>query len=184
MLIYLNVIDGDQNRTKFENVYNKNKNLMFHVAYSILNNEADSEDAVHTSFMRLAENFENYNQKSIDELCSLCITIVKHISIDIYRRRSKISDFEVEDLVLFNTDINFHPDGYIEQEMQHIYIAELIQKLPENSRIILELKYYQELDNKEISRLLNLKPKTVELRLYRAKEKLQQLIQESKYFVL
>ena len=68
--------------------------------------------------------------------------------------------------------------------MQHIYIAELIQKLPENSRIILELKYYQELDNKEISRLLNLKPKTVELRLYRAKEKLQQLIQESKYFVL
>ncbi len=158
---------------------------MFHVAYSILNNEADAEDAVHTSFMRLAENFENYNQKSVDELCSLCITIVKHISIDIYRKRRKISDFEVENLVLFNDDdINFLPEGYIEKEMQHIYIAELIQKLPENSRIILELKYYQELDNKEISRLLNLKPKTVELRLYRAKEKLQQLIQESKYFVL
>ena len=58
MLIYLNVIDGNQNQNKFENVYNKNKNLMFHIAYSILNNEADAEDAVHTSFMRLAENFE------------------------------------------------------------------------------------------------------------------------------
>ena len=184
MLIYLTAIDGEQNRVKFENIYQKNRNIMFHVAYSILDNEADAEDVVHMSFMRLAENFEKYEQKSVDELCSLCISITKHISIDVYRKRKNISEFEIENLILFNDNIDFQPDEYLEKEIQRNYIQELIHEIPEKARIILELKYYQGLDNKEIARLLDLKPKTVELRLFRAKEQLKQLLQEKENIVL
>ena len=56
MLIYLQMIDTPEERSKFEQIYLEYKGLMFHVAYEILHNEQDAEDAVHHAFVKIAEN--------------------------------------------------------------------------------------------------------------------------------
>lgn len=89
MLMYLDAIVGEQSQHMFEKIYKKNRKIMFFVSNSILKNEAEAEDVVHTSFLRLAENFERYEKKSLEELCSLCIIIAKNISIDLYRKKRK-----------------------------------------------------------------------------------------------
>jgi RNA polymerase sigma-70 factor (ECF subfamily) len=178
--MYLDAIVGEQSQHMFEKIYKKNRKIMFFVSNSILKNEAEAEDVVHTSFLRLAENFERYEKKSLEELCSLCIIIAKNISIDLYRKKKKISDVEVERLVLISDECIFQPDEYVEQEEQKRYLHELIHKIPESYRLILEMKYYQGLENKEIAQLLNIKIRTVEQRLYRAKERLKQVLNENK----
>ena len=47
MLIYLQMIDTPEERSKFELLYREYRGLMFHVANRILENDQDAEDAVH-----------------------------------------------------------------------------------------------------------------------------------------
>ena len=47
MIIYLQMLETPEEKSKFEQLYLEYKGLMFHVAYEILHNEQDAEDAVH-----------------------------------------------------------------------------------------------------------------------------------------
>jgi len=46
LIIYLQMIESDEDKSKFEQLYIMYKGLMFHVAMKILKNEFDAEDAV------------------------------------------------------------------------------------------------------------------------------------------
>ena len=56
MMIYLQTIETGEDKTKFEQIYAEYRRLMFHVAYEILHNEQNAEDATHQAFVRIAEN--------------------------------------------------------------------------------------------------------------------------------
>ena len=58
MMIYLQMIDTPEDRSKFEQLYLEYRGLMFHVANKILRNEQDAEDMVHQAFLKVAENIE------------------------------------------------------------------------------------------------------------------------------
>ena len=58
MIIYLQMIESDEDKSKFEQLYIMYKGLMFHVAMKILKNEFDAEDAVHQAFLSLIENLK------------------------------------------------------------------------------------------------------------------------------
>ena len=58
MMIYLQMIDAPEDRSKFEQIYMEYRSMMFHIANRILTNEQDAEDAVHEAFLKIAENIE------------------------------------------------------------------------------------------------------------------------------
>lgn len=58
MIIYLQMIESDEDKSKLEQLYIMYKGLMFHVAMKILKNEFDAEDAVHQAFLSLIENLK------------------------------------------------------------------------------------------------------------------------------
>ena len=47
MLIYLQIIETDEDKSKFEQIYEAYRGLMFHAAFKVLTHEQDAEDAVH-----------------------------------------------------------------------------------------------------------------------------------------
>ena len=51
MIVYLQMIDTPEDRSKFEQLYLEYRGLMFHAANQILHNEQDAEDAVHQAFL-------------------------------------------------------------------------------------------------------------------------------------
>ena len=51
MLIYLQAIESEEERSKFEQLYFQYRGLMYHVAMRILNNPHSAEDAVHQAFL-------------------------------------------------------------------------------------------------------------------------------------
>ena len=54
MLIYLQVIEPEEDKNKFEDIYQKYRGLMYYVAYKRLHHEQDTEDAVHHAFMKIS----------------------------------------------------------------------------------------------------------------------------------
>lgn len=56
MLIYLQIIETDEDKSTFEQIYEAYRGLMFHAAFKVLTHEQDAEDAVHYAFVKIAEN--------------------------------------------------------------------------------------------------------------------------------
>lgn len=75
MIIYLQMIESDEDKSKFEQLYIMYKGLMFHVAMKILKNEFDAEDAVHQAFLSLIENLKKNRMSNVQkpELISLLL---------------------------------------------------------------------------------------------------------------
>lgn len=181
MLSCLALIGGEEDRRSFQAVYEDNYILMYHVALGILKHPADAENAVHGAFLSMAERFEKYKGLSGSDLKGLCVTIVKHKAIDILRERNRWSERQVEELVLYNGDGAAEPEAScLKKEENRRYsrlLREAMGRLPEVFAQALELKYYYGFGNREIARLMDVSVKTVEMRLYRAKKKLRELLE-------
>lgn len=178
MLLFLALISDEEDKSKFEKLYIDKLGLLLNIANGITKNQADAEDAVYESFYKLAEYFDKYSSKSIDELTALLVTMVKHKSIDILRKNKRISEYDAETIILYNDRIDIMPEESLIQEESKEYVKEILHQLPESLYEVLDLKYYQELSNGEIAKLLGLKIKTVEMRVYRAKEKIKEILNE------
>ena len=62
MLIYLQMIETPEERSKFESIYLLYRDTMYAVAYRILQNPQDAEDAVHHAFLKVLENFSKISE--------------------------------------------------------------------------------------------------------------------------
>ena len=58
MSFHLSIIDTEEDKTKFEVIYEKYHKLMFYVANQILKDNYLAEDAVHDSFVKFIENLD------------------------------------------------------------------------------------------------------------------------------
>ena len=73
MLIYMMMLETPEEKSLFEQIYLEYRGLMFHVAYEILHNEQDAEDAVHQAFVKIAENIKKIDDPMCPKTHSYCI---------------------------------------------------------------------------------------------------------------
>ncbi len=87
--VYLSMLDTDEDKRQFEILYTKYRQNMYAVAYSILHNTEDAEDAVHQAFIAIANNFEKIRQIPCQEIKAYIVVIIRNTSIDNYNRNKK-----------------------------------------------------------------------------------------------
>lgn len=171
--IYLSVLETAEDKEQFGDLYIKYKQKMYAVAYSILHNVEDSEDAVHEAFVAIANNFEKIKNFSCQEKERYIVIIVRNVSINIYRKNKKNS----EHLTELNdnqptVNINFFED--IDRDA----LIQTISNLPLIYKDILFLYYVNQYTTKEISKMLNISMDTVWKRIERAKKLLKQELEK------
>lgn len=164
MMFYLEMIPDAEDKSKFEKIYEEYRGLMYHVAYQILSNEFDSEDAVHNAFVKVAENIEK-----VDGVCpktkGYVVTIVENKSIDMKRESARHQKVE------FNEEtVGIHVDytGSFD-------VAVCLARLPARDREVLTLKYRHGFTNKEIAKTMNVTEGALRKMLQRARERLLKL---------
>ena len=110
---------------QFEQLYIKYKQDMYAVAYGILKNKEDAEDAVHQSFLKIADNFSKVSQIPCHELKAYIVIICRNTAINIYRQNQNRAEHSTE---LFETDIV--DESYFEkQNYDELLLA--IKQLPQ-----------------------------------------------------
>ncbi|MDE7435648.1 MAG: sigma-70 family RNA polymerase sigma factor [Lachnospiraceae bacterium] len=176
MIIYLAFVDSEADKVLFERIYKRNYKKMYCVAKKILHGHEQSEDAVHEAFLRLAKRFERYAGLSEEKMEALCVTITKNRAIDMWRKEQHLAETDMDTLRLYQPDDRSRIEQVVEQRELSRQVIEVLETLPEVLRVTLELKYYQEYSNREIAWLLQISPKTVEVRLYRGRKKLEELL--------
>lgn len=168
MLIYLQMIEDDSDKGKFERLYNTYKQTMYQVAFDILHNNDDAEDAVHDAFVSIAKNIKKISDVDCLKTYSYVVIISERKAIDIYRKNQKITDVDYGGSgggVVINIPVE-----------QPLYVA--MAKLPANYREILLLRFANGYTQKELSKILDMSPANVQQTLYRAKKALQKRLDE------
>ncbi|MEG2057716.1 MAG: sigma-70 family RNA polymerase sigma factor [Romboutsia sp.] len=172
MLIYLSMLDTDEDKYKFENLYNKYKQIMFYVANQVLKDEYMSEDAVHLAFIRIAKNTNKIDSIDCPRTKSFIVIIVKRIAIDLYRKKQRESSISFEEY----HSINDPKLTYDLPDCDDNIVITAINQLPEIYKEILILKFRHEFSSKEISQILDISKDNADKRFHRAKKKLHSLL--------
>ena len=168
ILIYLQMIESEQDRSKFEHLHEKYKRLMFYVANQVLHNEHDAEDAVHEAFVSIIKNLKKISDVECPKTRSYVVIITERKAIEILRVRSKVINIDDEE-ALGGVAIPLPGDGGL---------ADAMAKLPARYREVLLLRYDNGCSTKEIAQMLDMKRESVQKLLWRAKEALQKLLEQ------
>lgn len=62
---------------------------MYSIAYKILHNHNDTEDAIQDALIKIHLNIEKFYKLQTDELCLLIVIYTKNTAKDLYKRSSK-----------------------------------------------------------------------------------------------
>lgn len=167
-MLYLQMIDTPEKRTKFECLYKEYRNLMFHVANKILNEPNDAEDAVHQAFVKVAEIIDKIQEPDCPKTRGLLVTIVENKAIDIYRKKQKSHKVEyIEENMGFTAEYNGE-NG----------LAGCILKLPARYREMILLKYHHGYSTKEAAKIMGISESNASKLDQRAKKRLEELCRE------
>lgn len=168
LAIYLQMIPDEREHAKFERVYNKYKNLMFHCAKKLLEIDEDAEDAVHAAFEAIAQNIDGISDVDCPETKSFVVVIVERKAIDMLRKHNRYTNLEYLDEL---TGIEIPPPG-------DGGLADAMAKLKPNYRAALLLYYVNGYTTREIGKMLDIKQDSARKLISRAKEALLEILEE------
>ena len=174
MLIYLLMIETEEDKNKFVQLYEKYRKLMFYVANQILKDEYLAEDAVHHTFIKIIENLDNISEIDCHKTKSYIVTMVRNCSINLYNQRKR------HPLVSLDSEEKIGSDETFEIEEEDS-LVKAVANLPEIYKAVLTLKYVQEFSNFEIAEMLDISEPTVRKRLERGKSKVQETLEKEGY---
>ncbi len=176
MLLYLSLLDTQEERDKFTEIYEQYQHFCWYVANQILGDAHLSEDAVQDAFLALTRHLDKIEYVESARTKKFLMTIVKSKAIDILRKNHG----EVLEEELAETAVDSGEDilnSYISKENYNNLIS-CILDLPEPYRVIFEYKYVHQLSEKEIAELLGISPGLVNVRSFRARKKLQEMLEQ------
>ncbi len=171
LAVYLSMIDNEKDRSKFESVYLKYRNLMLNRAYDILKDSELAEDAVHNAFLRILKNLSKID-KADDLKTRLFVTvIIDNVAKTMYNKEHKVILTELTDI-----DAKINIEEIIEDRDAVQHIMEAVGSLPETYSYVIFLKYFNKFSDKEIASALDISVSAVRKRLLRGKKRLVDLL--------
>lgn len=179
MLIYLQIIVTDENKSKFEIIYSTYKNLMLHTANTILGDTRDTEDVVHDAFLKLIEIIEKIDNPKCPKTRNLVVTIVERKAIDLYRKRKRRSIVSMDEEY-----INVPTPDNIDDVHKKADLSIALATLPTTYRELLLLRYYNGLSEAEVAQILSMSQENVHKTIQRAKKKLEQIMNEKEAYAV
>lgn len=172
MFLCLALIDNEEDKLKFEKLYNEYKQIMFYVANKILNDTYLAEDAVHLAFIRIAKNIDKIDLGVKHKTKKFIVVVTKNVAIDMYNKIIKENSIQLKIYYEKFQDLEKGEDVISDK----ILLA--IDSLNPNYKNILSLKYSQGYTDKEIAQILEIREENVRKRLSRAKIKLKNILVE------
>ncbi|MDT2286628.1 RNA polymerase sigma factor SigW [Paenibacillus larvae] len=170
-------------RGAFAELVNLYKDKIYHLAYRMLSNSQEAEDAVQETFLRVYMNLERYDVKQ--KFSTWIFRIATNLCIDRLRKRkptysldAEMPDSEGNDFYAMLPSKEDTPEDQVilSETQEHIRCA--INTLPVKYKTIVVLRYLHDMSLQEISDVLNIPVTTVKTRVHRGREYLRQKLSD------
>lgn len=151
-------------QTEFCEYVDQHRDQLYMIAYAILKNEMDAEDAACNAILRGYEHLDQL--KNPHKIKPWLLTITKNEALKIRQKRLELpGDEKVESLLTPVHD-------------NHNELWDILETLKEEYRLVIVLFYYHDLSLRDISSVLDIPVGTVKSRLNRGRELLKTALEE------
>ena len=156
------------------------KDKVFRLAKRLLVSTEEAEDATQELYFKLWRNKEKLaNYKNVE---AFAMTMTKNYCFD--RLKSK----QASNLTLVHSNYK-EKDTALEKKLEYqdsvSQVHVLIDKLPEQQKLVIQLRDIEEYDFEEIGKMLDLKPTAVRVALSRARKTIrEELIKQHNYGII
>ena len=141
---------------------------LYRVAYSVLRNPADAEDAVQETFLRVLRHRHTLGE--VRDHRVWLIRIVWNIVLDRKRRaKSRPETDDVDELARVLPSTGLSAEQTAAAAQHHARVLACVERLPQKERQVLLLSAFEELTSVEIAEVLEITESSVRSRLFRAR---------------
>lgn len=168
------------NSADFRKIYNATFEMLFKIAYRIVNDEEAAEDLVHDSLIKATE--KDLVFPSMNDAKFWLIRVVKNASLNYVKRKGRERNAYQKALYEDHREMKSGEADILAAETIE-RAREALNKLPKNLREVLILREYGDLNYKEIGKVLGITEGNVKVRVFRARERLAKLIGEEDVFM-
>lgn len=175
IILFGSLTDGE--RDFVNKIFLKMNVKMYNISFNILKDKFDAEEALAQTFLKIIDNIDKISKLPCPQIEPYCVIIVKNESFNIIRKRKKLVHVE-------NVDYFDHSDKDYNIEEEYLKIVNkeklltCINKLSDEEKNLLHLRFVNEMKFKNISKLLGITEEATKKRGQRILRKLRSYYEE------
>ena len=165
---------GDQ--TAFGKLIEAYQRPVYNLAYRMLNNSGEAEEAAQEAFIRAYTRLHTYNPDH--KFSTWMLSITSNYCIDLIRKRRALLlsiDEPLPPHPALMSDGQKGPEAQMEMSEQQDMVQSLLQELPEDYRQTVVLRYWHEMSYEEIAEMMDTTVSAIKSRLFRARRLLAEV---------
>lgn len=170
--------DGDA--AAFSRLVEAYQKPVYNLAYRLLGNSVEAEDAAQEAFIRAYTRLDTYDPSR--KFSSWMLSIASHYCIDMLRRRrgNVMSVDELPPMVDLSMPKAMQPEQVVIQGQVADEIQQLLDTLAPSYRTPVILRYWYDMSYKEIAETMSVTESTIKTRLHRARAKLAESARQTR----
>jgi RNA polymerase sigma-70 factor (ECF subfamily) len=158
----------------FSEIYDLFFKKIYRFIFFRVSHKETAEDLAEEVFLKAFGKLGSINDSSAFE--GWLYQIARNLVIDYYRQKKiTVSLDEVENTLEYETNVI----DTLELEQQQKILLKLIKQLTSEQQVVLKLKFFEDLDNREIAKILNKNEGAIRVIQHRAVSRLQELLKAS-----
>lgn len=152
---------------------------LYRVAFSVLRNATDAEDAVQEAFLRVLRHRDTLHE--VRDHRVWLIRIVWNIVLDRKRRaKTRPETDDIADMARVLPATGLSAEARAVAAQHHAKVLACVEQLPDKEREVLLLSAFEELTSVEIAAVLGITESSVRSRLFRARNAMAELLQHAR----
>ena len=161
-------------RTAFTELVVRYQRPLYNAAFWVLRSAEDAADITQIVFLKVAEQLDEYDPQY--KFFSWIYRIAVNESLNLLRRNRREEPLD-EDFELPGPE-HGNPESQLGSAEVSRRIQAALMSMATNDRIVLSLRHFSECSYVEIGQILDLSEKTVKSRLFDARRRLRDLLQD------
>ena len=162
------------------------KESVFYLLLKMVNNKDDAEDLTLEAFGKAFKNIEQYTPNFA--FSTWLFRIATNNCIDFIRKKRMVTlsldktftSGDGDEMTMDVRSDTLDPEDHLIRKQKNILMRSIVEKLKPRYRLLVEMRYFQEMSYEEIAETLDLPLGTVKAQLFRAREFLYNVIRETR----
>lgn len=176
LAIYLTLIDNEDDKKSFEDLYNQNRSKAYAIAFNILKNKTLAEEACSETFFSLAKSFQKIKNLESHKLDYYIVITVRNVSLNLLKKEKEhIKAMNLSEDIPKLTDETLCDRNYDN-------IVDCIKRLSYTDQEILYLRITLGMRYSEISLALHISNAASRQRFQHAKDSLAKLLEKESIY--
>lgn len=159
------------NKVSFRNDILPLKNQLYRLALRITQNNADAEDIVQETLLKVWKLRERWD--SLDSIEAFCMTVCRNLSLDHLRHMENRLE-SLDDSPIERPDHQANPFEETVRRNQMELIRQIIDSLPEKLRTCIQLRDIEGKPYKEIAAIMEITEEQVKVNIFRARQAIRE----------